>query len=64
MPMQTTYNRPCHIARRLDVRSISRASLAILEAADALKTEEIGPTTPEGVQAKIEHKRFIESLGG
>ena len=41
-----------------------RASLAILEAAGALKTEEIGPTTAEGVQAKIEHKRFIESLGG
>ena len=40
-----------------------RASLAILEAADALKTEEIGPTTAEGVQANIEHKRFIDSLG-
>jgi hypothetical protein len=40
-----------------------RASLAILEAADALKTEEIGPTTAEGVRAKIENKRFIDSLG-
>ena len=41
-----------------------RASLAILEAADALKAEEIGPTTAEAVQAKLEHDRFIESLGG
>jgi hypothetical protein len=41
-----------------------RASLAILEAADALTVGEIGPTSAEGVQAKIEHKRFIESLGG
>jgi hypothetical protein len=41
-----------------------RASLAILEAADALKVEDIGPTTAEAVQANIEHKRFIESLGG
>ena len=62
--MQTTYNRPCHIARRLDVRSISRASLAILQAAAALTDEEIGPTTAESVRAKIEHGAFIESLGG
>ena len=41
-----------------------RASLAILEAADALKTEEIGPTTADDVQAKIEHDAFIEWLGG
>ena len=41
-----------------------RASLAILQAADALKVEEIGPTSAEGVQAELEHKRFIESLGG
>jgi hypothetical protein len=41
-----------------------RASLAILEAADALKIEEIGPTTPEGVEAELNHKRFIESFGG
>ena len=40
-----------------------RASLAILDAANALKAEEIGPTSAEAVQAKIEHKRFIESLG-
>jgi hypothetical protein len=45
------------------VRSIGRASLAILEAADALTVEEIGPTSAEGVQANIEHKRFIDSLG-
>jgi hypothetical protein len=41
-----------------------RASLAILQAADALNVEEIGPTTAETVQAKIDHKRFIDSLGG
>jgi hypothetical protein len=40
-----------------------RASLAILEAADALKAEEIGPTTAEAVQARIDHKRFVDSLG-
>jgi hypothetical protein len=40
-----------------------RASLAILEASDALTIEEIGPTTAEAVQAKIDHKRFIDSLG-
>jgi hypothetical protein len=40
-----------------------RASLAILQAADALKVDEIGPTTAEAVQASIEHKRFIDSLG-
>jgi hypothetical protein len=41
-----------------------RASLAILQAADALTIEDIGPMTAEGVQANIEHKRFIDSLGG
>ena len=40
-----------------------RASLAILDAADALKAEEIGPTSADAVQDKIEHKRFIDSLG-
>jgi hypothetical protein len=40
-----------------------RASLAILEAADTLTVEEIGPTSAEGIQAKIERKRFIDSLG-
>jgi hypothetical protein len=30
----------------------------------ALKVEEIGPTSAEVVQAKMEHQRFIESLGG
>ena len=41
-----------------------RASLAILQATDALTVEEIGPTTAESVRAKIEHGAFIESLGG
>ena len=41
-----------------------RASLTILQAAAALKVDEIGPTTVEAVAAKIEHKRFIDSLGG
>jgi len=40
-----------------------RACLAILQAADALTVEEIGPTSAEGVQAKRTHKRFFESLG-
>jgi len=41
-----------------------RASLAILEAADAMKIGEIGPTSAEGVEAELEQKRFLESLGG
>jgi hypothetical protein len=41
-----------------------RASLAILQAADALNVEEIGPTSAEGVEAELEDKRFIDSLGG
>jgi hypothetical protein len=40
------------------------ASLAILQAAGALKIEEIGPTSAEGVEAGLDDKRFIESLGG
>jgi hypothetical protein len=41
-----------------------RASLAILQAADAIAAEPIGPTSAECVRAKIEHDAFIESLGG
>ena len=41
-----------------------RACLAILQAADAITAEEIGPTSAEGVRAKIDHDEFIESLGG
>ena len=41
-----------------------RACLAVLHAADALNVEEIGPMSPEGVQAKLQHDRFLESLGG
>jgi hypothetical protein len=41
-----------------------RASLAILRAADALKAEEIGPTSAEVVEAMLEDKRFIDSLAG
>jgi hypothetical protein len=40
-----------------------RASLAILDAANALKAEEAGPTSAESVQAKMDHQRFIDSLG-
>ena len=40
-----------------------RASLAIRDAANALKSEEIGPTSAEAVQAKMDHQRFIDSLG-
>jgi hypothetical protein len=39
-----------------------RASLAILDAANALKAEELGPTSADGVQAKMDHQRFIDSL--
>jgi hypothetical protein len=41
-----------------------RACLAILQAADAMAAEEIGPTSAESVRAKIERDEFIESLGG
>ncbi len=41
-----------------------RASLAILQAADALNVEQIGPTSAEGVETELEDKRFLESLGG
>jgi hypothetical protein len=41
-----------------------RASLAVLQAADALNAEQIGPMSAEGVQAKMEHERFLESLEG
>jgi hypothetical protein len=41
-----------------------RACIVVLQASDALTVEEIGPTTAEGVRAKIEHDAFIESLGG
>ena len=41
-----------------------RASLAILQASDAMKIEQIGPMSAEGVGAGLDHKRFIESLGG
>ena len=41
-----------------------RASLAILQAANALKAEDAGPKTAEGVQAKIAHERLLNRLGG
>jgi hypothetical protein len=41
-----------------------RASLAILQAAAALAMEEIGPTSAEGVQAKLSRKGSFESLRG
>jgi hypothetical protein len=41
-----------------------RASMAVLQAADAMNVEEIGPTSAEGVEAGLDDKRFIESLGG
>jgi hypothetical protein len=40
-----------------------RASLAILDAANVLKAEELGPTSAAAVRAKMEHKQFIDSLG-
>ena len=41
-----------------------RASLAIIQAADALNIEAIGPMSADAVEARLEHDRFIESLGG
>ncbi|MBV8127047.1 MAG: hypothetical protein JO114_05185, partial [Planctomycetaceae bacterium] len=41
-----------------------RASLAILQAADAIKADEIGPVSARGVRAKMNHEAMIESLGG
>ncbi len=41
-----------------------RASLAILEAADAMKPETIGSTSATGVQASMSHQALLESLGG
>ena len=41
-----------------------RASLAILQAADALNIDTIGPMSADSVEAALEHKQFIESLGG
>jgi hypothetical protein len=41
-----------------------RASLAILEAADAMKPETIGSTSARGVKATMDHRPLIESLGG
>jgi hypothetical protein len=29
-----------------------------------MKIEEIGPMSADGVEAGLDHKRFIESLGG
>jgi hypothetical protein len=40
-----------------------RASLAILDAANVLKAEEHGPTSTEAVRAKLDDRRFIDSLG-
>ena len=40
-----------------------RASLAILQAADAMKAETIGSTSVEGVQASMEHRALLECLG-
>ncbi|MFO0888006.1 MAG: hypothetical protein U0790_02545 [Isosphaeraceae bacterium] len=41
-----------------------RASLAILQAAEALKPDQIGPTSARGVQATMAHRALLESLGG
>jgi hypothetical protein len=41
-----------------------RASLAILQAVSALKADDVGPTSAEGVRAEMEDKRFLDSLGG
>jgi hypothetical protein len=38
--------------------------LAVLEAADAMKPEPIGPTSAQNVKAMLDHQAWIESLGG
>jgi len=40
-----------------------RAFLAILQAADAMKAEIIGPTSETAVRASMSHRALIESLG-
>jgi hypothetical protein len=40
-----------------------RASLAILQAADAMAIDEIGPTSTKSIQAKLDSDRLFESLG-
>jgi len=39
------------------------ACLAILQAADAMKAETIGPRSARGVKASMSHKALMESLG-
>jgi hypothetical protein len=41
-----------------------RACLAVLQAADAVAAEKIGPTSAEGVRAKLADEAFFRSLGG
>lgn len=41
-----------------------RASLAILEAADAMKAETIGSTSARGVKASMDRRALLECLGG
>jgi hypothetical protein len=41
-----------------------RASLAILQVADAMRAESIGPTSARGVKASMDHRALLESLGG
>jgi hypothetical protein len=41
-----------------------RACLAVLQAADAMRAEPIGPTSARGVKASMDHRALLESLGG
>jgi hypothetical protein len=41
-----------------------RASLAILQATAAMKADDVGPISAARVRAKMERKRFLESIGG
>jgi hypothetical protein len=41
-----------------------RASLAILQAADVMTAETIGPTSARGAQASMDHRALLDSLGG
>jgi len=61
--LQATENglRRSDVSPRVDLRLW--ACLAILQAANAMKAETIGPTSARGVKASMSHKALMESLG-
>ena len=55
--VRTSIYRPYPLSRRA-------SSLAILQAADAMKAETIGPTSAPSVKGSMKYRALIESLGG